>query len=511
VTRVRDATEFSIQLRRAREDYERIYRPRVEEVRAQFASNDSGQESPDVDDALEAHVRQYLINALLNALNWRLDRRPDQGLETITIPEAPIKPSGTGNTRFLDYLGTDGSEGRALLVVETKRPNSSLLSRIRKYNRYADETLPQLIAAALEGKADVGKEWQEWLETLRDYARRVRDQSSQPPRRVVLTNGSWLIIFTDPDNSFLQGGTPDDRRILVYEKLEEIETRPGEAFRWLEHQQVLDEVPPLNVASIAFYVRPESLIHAMHGLRVLYAEQESLFAVSPVVHLSPVLFLHSIHGAWLQVKSEIEYALPHEAEKHPEHLNQIYRVATGLLADVNARLRTRLVCLPLEEHYEDESSFRVLPGVIKKRVPGGHRRWEYLVVTGEHTHYLLPEPTVKGCRYHDWSVSSREGHAATPVPITRRSTDPRSFFFTPELHHCTHREVDATKAGPITPENRDLCGLRSGDDYEAFCEIAPFERHLCCRACVFQRVCAKASVFHLPCSDAAAVHQPENT
>ena len=80
------------------------------------------------------------------------------------------------------------------------------------------------------------------------------------------------------------------------------------------------------------------------------------------------------------------------------------------------------------------------------------------------------------------------------VSIESRSTEPRSFFYSGEDHHCTHREVARAKSSQVTPGNRESCGSRSGRDFDPFCEIWGFERHLCCRSCIFEEVCTAADI-----------------
>lgn len=43
MSRVRNATEFSNRLYRARDDYERVYRLQIEEVRARYVGNPTGE------------------------------------------------------------------------------------------------------------------------------------------------------------------------------------------------------------------------------------------------------------------------------------------------------------------------------------------------------------------------------------------------------------------------------------------------------------------------------------
>ena len=126
------------------------------------------------------------------------------------------------------------------------------------------------------------------------------------------------------------------------------------------------------------------------------------------------------------------------------------------------------------------------------------RRDEFLIVTGNQTHYLRLEPSVPQCPYHDWRQSHADGSAVSPSPFMRRSTMPRSFFISQEEYHCAHRDMALAKDSRITKQNQ-RCGLRSGREGDAFCEIWRFEAHLCCRTCAFESVCTKAQVFQLPC------------
>ena len=124
---------------------------------------------------------------------------------------------------------------------------------------------------------------------------------------------------------------------------------------------------------------------------------------------------------------------------------------------------------------------------------------EYFILTGQQTHYLLPEPSVRECPYHEWAHSKTLGVAALPGPITVPSVEARSFFRSGETHHCAHRNVALAKSSEVTAENRPRCGQRSADDGQAFCEIWGFERRLCCRTCAFEHVCTEAQAFRLPC------------
>lgn len=497
MSRVRNATEFLRRIRYARQDYLSIYQGQIDEIRARHTENPLRQVQRDVDELLEAHVRIYFVNSFLNALNWRLERSPQDGLPNL-MPEAPIASSGEGTIRFLDYLGTESGGGIPLMTVETKRPSSRLPR---------GQTSVAIAAAVCKGLAgaSLGKEWNEWLGTLRDYVRSVRDQCGHAPRRVLLTNGRWLIIFTYPADSFLESGSISPANVKVYREgndgqPDEMEEKYEEIFGLLEHQRILGRIPPLTAGEVGFHLRPELIDRVMHGLRLKYIEDQRLYSVSPMIHVSPVMFLRSRLGTWLLVESRIEEPIPHSAEELSDHLNRIEQVATRLLADINRRLEAAFTCSSLESHYADEESFETLKLLTGSRFSDSSRpSSESFVVTGANTHFLLKDPTVTDCPHHNWANCRRDGVEMGTAPLQIRSTHPRAFFLSGEPHHCAHRDVAAAKASQITPENRELCGLRTGRNFEAFCEIWHFEEQLCCRICAFEEVCTKAQVFTLPC------------
>lgn len=506
--------EFLQKYQQIRYRYDEFHRRRVEAFRTDYARNTNDEIAEDSDDALEAHVREYYVDALLMALNWRMDVSIEDGLLNL-LPEAPVRSLLTGRTRFLDYLGTESGDSVPLLVVETKRPSSPLPQRITpsgqsNLHSLAQEPWPSVICAGLQGVSLSG-EWNEWLNTLKDYVQSVHSRGGHAPRRVVMTSGRWLIIFSDPTDSFLESGVPDPNRILVFtvdDSRDLIAEHYDRIYYLLEHQHVLDEVPPLVVGEIAFHVTAGHIDRAMHGLRLLYIEEPGFLFASPVIKVMPVVFLRSSYGSWLCVESGREVTIPHAPNRLSDHLNTVKEIADGLLTDIGARLGTSLRPATIESHYTNADDFEILPAV-RGKLKGSRHYDEYIIITGQHTHHFRLEPTVAGCIHHNWGNSNQQGCAA-PISIQGRSTDPRSFFFSDDIHHCAHRDVSAAKSSEITQANRQRCGARSGKDYDAFCEIWPFETRLCCRTCVFEEVCTGAAVFSLPCHRSSDVSDSLN-
>ena len=497
MTRVRNADEFVQNFRRAKSNYDRIYSPLIAEVRRQYAQRGSAPPSS-VDESLEAHNRIYVINTMLEALNWRLNTSVENGLPNL-LPETPVRSIQRRTVRFLDYLGFERAVDRPLVIIEVKRPSEQL----PKLVKLADSpSYAEVISRGLAGGL-LAAEWNKWLNDLADYVRSVTEQTGRTPRRVVLTNGKWLILFLDPYDAFLEDGKRSASRILVFENQHEIENRAMEVFRHLEHQRVLGETHELEPGELLFFVLSSEICRVMHGLHLWYYEDPGGYKPRPAIKVAPVLFLQSHYGAWLRLEIPTnDYPLPHRRSELQGHLTEVDRAAQNLLRDISDRLGRHFVPTSLSVHYEQEGeSFTVFPGVQPhySRLAVASGMEEYIVMTGDKTHYLMPEPTVQNCPYHDWVKSNAEGKAsgsATHSPMVY----PRSFFCSPEVHHCSHRDVKIAKSTQITAGNRDRCGNRSGEEGQAFCEIYRFETHLCCRTCVFEDVCTKANeVFILPC------------
>jgi hypothetical protein len=163
MSRVRNADEFLLSFRRISVDYQRLFAPRIEQIRRTYSGKPEGDL---VDQSLEAHARAYVVNALLAALNWRLDARPEDGLPNL-IPEAPICSDERGSIRFLDYLGLERQTGIPLLIVETKRPNARL-----PHIQGSTASIPEVVSRGLADNKLSG-EWNKWLLDLRDYVRSV--------------------------------------------------------------------------------------------------------------------------------------------------------------------------------------------------------------------------------------------------------------------------------------------------------------------------------------------------
>ncbi|MHB8386396.1 MAG: hypothetical protein ACYDAT_08105 [Metallibacterium sp.] len=497
-----NADQFLTRFREIRGQYLDTVRPLLQQMRARLVGEPTAEETKANLD-LEAHVRVYVVNSLLAALNWRMDVSAADGLLNL-VPEVALQSSENGTTRFLDYLGIERQTGVPLLVVETKRPSAELPRLRDPSNVYAEVNYSAIVSQGLNG-TKLAYDWNKWLATLRDYVRSVQAMADRTPARAIITNGDWFILFLDPADSFLEAGTRDSAKILVIEGSggwdpnaqqaapSEMERRYTEVFEHLEYQRVLGKSPHLSAGTVAFSIESQNVQGMMHGIKLRYEKLLNVHTPSPHISLAPVLFLQSRFGAWLTVDaSNHQFELPHEKKQLGQHLAAVAVASAALLAQVNQALGTTIAPKRLTSHYADATSFGTLSAVRETSID------EYIVVTGDETHYLREMPTVPVCPFHEASAAFAQG-VGPATPIMARSLKPRAFFISGEDHHCAHVEVWRAKASAITAENRAQCGPRSGDIGQAFCEIWRVDEYLCCRTCVFESVCTKATAFHLPC------------
>ena len=227
-----DASDFLLELRRIRPLYETEVGPKVASLRQQLTGEPESRRGL-TDRNLEFHIRTYVVDLTLRALNWNGVVGVDKAFPNL-FPEAAVRSVEKDTTRFLDYLGVERETDLPALIVETKRPSSEL-PRFAK-NAKPASTYSEIMSRALREEQLAG-EWPEWLLTLQDYVRSVLARAPGHPKRVVITNGDWLIAFLDPQDAFGEKGTSDPNRIVVFENWASLESRYAELFLALNYEQ----------------------------------------------------------------------------------------------------------------------------------------------------------------------------------------------------------------------------------------------------------------------------------
>ena len=342
-------------------------------------------------------------------------------------------------------------------------------------------------------------QWPEWLQQVKGYVRAVAERADAP-RRVVITNGDWLILFTDPCGFLLADPPGHADTILAFADRSELEVRYDELLRHLDYDEVRGTPRMVPAAALRFWVAPDQVRWVVRGLRLAYRVVPTMGGKRPEMEAKPVVLLGARGHRWVEVcQDDCSFELRVPSDVH-DHLEAVRGKADELLRAIARSLGLAQQPTRLGEHYADPGRFDGLPGVAELRHDGAGEYTEYRVLTGNLAHFFQHEPSVSGCRFHSWQTcASASAEAGANAIVQPSPTAPRSFFTDGAHQHCARADVRTQKAAQISPGNRHLCGCRSGRDGDAFCEIAAFEERLCCRVCAFEEVCTASSVFVLPC------------
>jgi hypothetical protein len=483
--------DFGIAFRKARADYDRYIRNRPRAVFAQTDPNIA--EVPDRDENLEVHIRTYVIDPLLEALNW-------QNGKNIVI-EAFLRDQFTNTRRRLDYLGHERDAVYPLLIVEAKRPNAPFIDVTQSLqpgrNYIYSET--QLLADALhylkdsqQPKVPLLKVWSDWLSDVRTYCLNTHNNTGRMPQRVVITNGAWLIIFKDPEDAFCGDARPAESEIFLFRSVKRIEDSRRLVFELLDYNRIAAFNRPISPAEISVHFAVEEFEVGINALQVSYSDVAAGYCAIPTVNVIPEIFLRHRRGGWIRVTSGRPDPLPHRPRDLDQHLADVAAVHATLMGQVEAAVQHRVPILSIEEHYKRHLHVE-LPGV---RSNGTDR---FLVLTGNQSHFIKHRSDFEQCRYHWLHLAAADGQAPSNIPPSV-STSPRTHFGSnAETAHCSHATVQTLKSVQIGADNRRRYPPRDGAEDGPFCKLWGFETFLCCRRCVFQPVCGQAVGAMMPC------------
>ncbi|MBL8897745.1 MAG: hypothetical protein JNM84_08960 [Planctomycetes bacterium] len=467
---------------------------------------------------LECHVRDFVIDQILSALNWQMrpwDTAGGYVAANLVTEQSPnglrrFRAETDENRRRMDYLGYSRETDRPLIVVEAKRPNVQLPGVPSPLSFPERHPVGDIFAAALTSIRNgtdvpdgVSASWQKALEQIRGYCRTVSETRGEWPSRAVLTNGDWLIVFADPRNAFTATAHEviSAHHILVFESRMAITHFYAQLWDQLEYSPLAKEDRRLHVAQVRFVIDPACIESCAYGVRISYASKRTNYRKAPLISVSPLLFLRSNGGSFLQIATDWEDELPADGrESIADHLDRVQAECNSLKELVEqAVLGGRVLPLvAVDVHAKDTAAFRVRPLVQHIANPDGDT---FLVFTGSSTHVLTAESGYAGCTFHKHASASATGVAQRGEPLLRSLLTPKSYFLDGSAYHCTHKAVYVVKQEQVTRDNRSRCGSRSCVDGGAFCEIAGFEEFLCCRICALHPACAKADAYSLPCRD----------
>ncbi|WP_035655664.1 hypothetical protein [Bradyrhizobium sp. STM 3809] len=449
---------------------------------------------------LEHNVRKTFIDQLLRALGWNLERA--------VAEEARLQAE---NTLFLDYLGVHLEERTPHLLFEAKawekpppRAKSASDSSI-----LAD----QLIAKSLDclkakrpEDAPILAEWTEWLQKLVDYVQTLKKQSGAIVGKFAISSGQWLVIFTDPVDAFIAANGVNARNILVLE-IDHYVAQSDHIYGQLSHFQLSDHIPfPLRPSQITTYAPAKTIRHIFRALLVRWESSGSptLLDTFPRILLYPAVVIERSDTKLLVfAEGSLGHSVvPVKVEDLSTHREEVQLSSERLYGELTSRLGQHQSVSPL-------TAFRGFPpivlrgsvsSVVPKNTPDrpsyvktiDERPSEFVIVTGEHTHFLLASSDFSHCPGHDWMACHAMGKQVRAPAILNSSVDPKSYFVSGSTHHCAHIEMHDLRAEK--------------------CFIEPFEAYLCCKACAFQSVCWSTSGSPLlPCTVAATSDAGEST
>lgn len=518
----RNATDFESLYKKLRADYEQHYNPIYDKIREVFAKKNlaaglSPAATLTAEDELnkgllEAQFRLTFFDPLLNALNWytttaKLGRR-----ETLDYVNTVIEPQShvTGNQwQYFDYLGFEqqGTSITPLMLFEAKRPSEKLpatnaLVRAGVTKGLSeDEKIVEIIAKALRG-AQISGPWKEHVTQLQGYVKAIFSRTNRYPKKVAITNGEWLLIFTQPDKIFSDAPSFTTDHLMLFSSHAKIESNLNKIFDELAYINLRETIHEINIGEIGF--KSSQFDYALRGLYLIrHKKPSTVFSGGAAeIIVSPMVFLHSINGSWSYIRGDKEFDMPGNYADLKHHLQSVQQYSDELFQRVEGYMTGGQFQPQTLNHHYGSVSFEDLKSVIELKERSTPSEDHIYLVTGEFHHFILPNPTNSDCltthHYYQWSSCNSCGVANTAVPIVRRDFDLKSFFRADalEMHHCAHQQVTSAKSHQI-PSSSSF--KRSRSSGEAFCEIWPFEQYLCCRTCIFQDVCLSSGVFNLPC------------
>jgi hypothetical protein len=431
----------------------------------------------------EHDTRIYFLDQFLALLGWQLG--PDGNVSE----EARVKAE---TTTFMDYVGVNPSTKAPVLILEAKAWDKPIVSP--RGGKRPDATHRELIVEAIQHIVDgkskntspVTVEWHENLMQIIGYVRDLKARYGHDVPRVVLGTGRWLLIFTTPVETFVDGDVRESGFRLF--ELPEFASSSREIFRLLSCQQLIEIVPEhIRPSQLTTYMYPDDLIAAYFATLVKYERTGSVaFAVLPRVLIYPAVIIQRKGGGLLTVLGQRPPITMNRSPGGDDlqlHIAEVEQALSELRAACAAELGRDIALNNVSDFpgFVDPRGVGTAFNVRRNNVrPFGRQGDEWIFVLGSWSHHMLPEPQID-CRFHSWSECHGSacaiGNSAISIPTT---INPRAFFPDGSKYHCANQVVQ--------------------DRRESRCLIAPLDTRICCRACAYQNDCwTEQELNALPC------------
>jgi hypothetical protein len=452
-----------------------------------------------VDDLLEHRTRRHVIDPMLCALGWNL---ADPG----QVTEEARSWDEKNDRLYFDYLGLT-RQLFPVLLVEAKGVDAEGPRRPRRTPPKGDD-MAALVAEALrlihtgETPNAVLQQWIDWLDTLRTYVRSLEPAKQATLKRVVITSGQWLIVFTNPVATLITDSSPNAADIRCFVSFDDLEERHGELYRLLARPRLVNTLPLAFDLPEALGLLDPAAVDAMYR-GVIVTTKLSGAERSPYP-------TRTVYPAVVLISANRSFAVVDFGGEHLEEPRKVGELA-GFLSTLEARgdafqarvldrlgradlTPTALTSYPVSirdaaEMIDAEplpASTAALAAANTPERPHlvravGERPGDtsHLVITGQSWFHKTLEPFGPDCAFHSFIEARKQGVSAGQP---KADVQPSSFTTTPEVQHCEHV---------------DILGLRQN-----ICQVQAIETHLCCRACVFHGICwpTAADLARLPCA-----------
>lgn len=466
-------------------------------LRGEYARNPEA--SIPLSDLLERPTRRFLVDRLLEALDW------DAGDSDAVIEEARAK-GRAGNWLFFDYLGIRPDTRAPVLLVEAKRHDLAPPHRGRSGTPSPEEMARILVEAidAMHREARIDaivSEWADYLRDLRNYVRSLEADGCTTLCRVVITAGRWMVVFTNPVATFGRQGRPEIAHVHCFANMQEMLAGAGRLFDLLHRSILVDTLPlALSIEEALAFLKPGTIeasfravvvatsgtsgaLRDRYPTRTTYPAQivrsgGRLFAVVDYQARTPEPeglvgfdgFLRRIALSCIQLEGRLQKRLGRFPDSAPvSEFEGFMTRATGT--------RTMLGSRPPTDSRHSAGALSTRRFVIDCHGEGTPN--EFVIVTGLEHFYKAPEPSDTDCEFHSWLAARNAGAPAGPSA----QEDVHSFSFTVDgdANHCAHG---------------DMVAMRSSR-----CRIDAIEQRMCCRACLYESECwtEEEEVLRLPC------------
>lgn len=470
----------------------------------------------------EYQLRWFLVDRVLAWLNWLSEGQRGQLLPEARIDAVASALPSDQHRCYLDYFGyeVDGGNVLPLLVTEVKResevPTPDWLRKVGDYRCITPADLSQAVEApgsrALSGA----------LEQLQEYCRACTQRLGLAPRRALLTNGAFFLVFGDVDGLLSADHTRNT--VHLFGRREAVDAHASVLFGLLDYYHVSSQSSPLNLGQLRGMVAglgEGARVECVNVVRVLRERISDMggaprkgahIRVEPraaVMVAGSRLCMVELSGPAPQVRSDDSSVQEHVQDTTREHRELQMQVQAELsgVGPLQAGGRVLTVASRHRIYQRDEAAFAAWPAV--RIVPNAWVDQEIWILLGESSHYLCDPGPFRACPSHSHTGLSNARRLEIEPVFDARFQSPACHFADGSRYHCASPVVQRLKARScrgvtVAALGRDdprASGEAAGDEPmnlgggygnrsgERFCEFWDFEQRLCCRACAFWSVC----------------------